>query len=348
MLDKKQIQTLREHLERAQNPIFFFDNDPDGLCAFLLLQRYIGRGKGVAIRGAPAMSKDYFRKVVELNADYIFVVDRVLVSEEFFKEVEKINLPVVWIDHHDIQKNLPEFVDYYNPVSEKNFPTSYFCYQVSQKKEDLWLAIAGCISDAFVPDFYKEFQEKYPDLSIDSDDALKIRYNSDIGKLEMLFRFGLKDKTTNVINMIKFLIKVKTPYEVLEGGKKNYQMHKRFNDIEKKYKKLVEKGISVGKDSGRVLFLRYSGDLSISSELSNELKYKFPEKIIVVAYVDESKGKSNISVRGENVKGKVLKILENFENSSGGGHENAVGVQIRKNDLEKFEEIFRKELDRKI
>ena len=45
MLTKKQVEDIKEHLEKAQNPIFFFDNDPDGLCSFLLMQRYLGRGK---------------------------------------------------------------------------------------------------------------------------------------------------------------------------------------------------------------------------------------------------------------------------------------------------------------
>jgi single-stranded DNA-specific DHH superfamily exonuclease len=39
MLNDKQIDEIREHLEKAQNPLFFFDNDDDGLCSFLLLQR---------------------------------------------------------------------------------------------------------------------------------------------------------------------------------------------------------------------------------------------------------------------------------------------------------------------
>lgn len=32
MLTEKQISEIREHLEKAQNPLFFFDND-DGLCS---------------------------------------------------------------------------------------------------------------------------------------------------------------------------------------------------------------------------------------------------------------------------------------------------------------------------
>jgi hypothetical protein len=52
---------------KVMNPIFFFDNDNDGLMSFLLLQRYIGRGKGVVIRSFPDLNVSYYRKVVELK-----------------------------------------------------------------------------------------------------------------------------------------------------------------------------------------------------------------------------------------------------------------------------------------
>ena len=71
MLTQKQIKEIKEHLEKAQNPVFFFDNDSDGLCSFLLLSRWMNRGKGVAVKSFPDLNEGYFRKVDELNADYI-------------------------------------------------------------------------------------------------------------------------------------------------------------------------------------------------------------------------------------------------------------------------------------
>jgi len=38
MLSNEQFEEIRNHLERAQNPVFFFDNDADGLSSFLLLE----------------------------------------------------------------------------------------------------------------------------------------------------------------------------------------------------------------------------------------------------------------------------------------------------------------------
>ena len=341
MFTKKQINEIKNHLSKAQNPLFFFDNDPDGLCSFLLLQRFIGRGKGVAIKTFPELSAEYFRKVNELNADYIFVLDKPLISDEFFKEAMQINIPVVWIDHHETNvKKIPKFVNYYNPLlnsSKTNEPVTYLCYKITNKKDDLWIAAAGCISDRYVPDFYSEFEKAYPDLSVSSDssDAAEIYYNSQLGKIIKLFSFALKDRTSNVVSMLKFLMKVKTPYEILEENNKNYLMYKRLREIDKKYKKLLHKAIDSAGNKN-LLFFQYGGDLSISSDLANELRYKFQDKIISVAYL--SGEKVNLSLRGEKVRELALSAIKDLKGATGGGHEKAVGVKVRLEDLKQFRE----------
>jgi len=347
MLTKTQIKGIKEHLEKAQNPIFFFDNDPDGLCSFLILQRYCGKGKGVPIRSFPELNAEYFRKVNELNADYIFILDKPVVSEEFFREVEKHNIPVVWVDHHTVNKGLvPTFVDYYNPVFNKkksNEPVTALCYQITNKKDDLWLAVVGCISDGFFPDFYEDFEKKYPDLAIKTKEAFNVLYKSQTGKIARILSFGLKDRTTNVINMLRFLMKVKSPYEILEENSKIPSLYRRFMQIDSKYQRLLEKAICLGKRADKFLFFQYSGDLSISGELANELMYAFPEKIIVVAYIKGAK--ANISMRGKNSRMIFLEAIKNLENATGGGHDIAVGGQIKSEDVKRFRENLEKVLN---
>src|SRR3989344_737470 len=302
MLTKKQVQEIKEHLAKAQNPLFFFDNDQDGLCSFLLLQRYIERGKGVSIKSFPDLSVEYFRKVHELKADYVFILDKPIVSNEFIAEAEKVNVPIVWIDHHITERGLiPGFVNYYNPTQNKkksDEPVTVLCYQVTGKKDDIWIAVIGCISDRYVPKFYKNFQKKYPNLTIASKEPLDIFYKSGIGKIAKILGYGLKDTTSNVVSMLKFLMKVKSPDEILVENSKNYLMHHRYAQLELKYRRLLEKATSLGKNKrtsksghseGKMLFFQYGGDLSISGELANELSYIFPEKIIVVVYVKGAK-----------------------------------------------------------
>ena len=137
MLTEKQIQEIREHLNKAQNPLFFFDNDVDGLCSFLILRRYCEKGKGVAIKSFPDLTVEYFRKVHELNADYIFVLDKPIISKEFFEEAEKFNIPIVWIDHHDISTKNPDFVNYYNPSLNKSKIAPQLIYVIKFQKKKM-------------------------------------------------------------------------------------------------------------------------------------------------------------------------------------------------------------------
>ena len=347
MLTEKQIKEIKEHLEKAQNPLFFFDNDLDGLCSFLLLQRYIRRGKGVPIKTFPEFDASYFRKVSELNADYIFILDKPVVAEGFWKKAREVNIPVVWIDHHEIQEAFPEFVNYYNPLYDENLekkkdtteaePVSVVCYQVANKKDDLWIAVIGAIADRFMPDYYSEFKKKYPDLSFESEKitAFDILYKADIGKIAKIMDAGLKDKTSNVIGMLKFLVSSKTPYDVLNESGKNYLMHRRFKQIEKKYQKLLQMALDEYNPKDKILFFQYGGNLSISAELSNELSYKFPDKYIIVMMI-KTDVKVSISARGKGIKRIILEAVKGLEDARAGGHKNAVGGNIRVGDLEKF------------
>ncbi len=342
MLTKKQLQEIREHLNKAQNPAFFFDNDQDGLCSFLLLQKYIGRGKGFPIKTSPALTKDYLRKIDEFNSDYVFVLDKPEISKEFVEEIEKRNIPLVWIDHHEIHLDkIHAYANYYNPLfqkDKKSEPVTFICYNVSQRKEDMWLAIAGCISDNFVPDIYNEFMKDFPELCKEDDSAFNIFYGSGIGKIARIMGFGLKDTITNVLSMVRFLISCKGPYDFLEEGNKNRLIHKRFNEVDKKYNKILDRA-KKSIDSSNLLFFTYSGEISMSSDVANSLQYLYSDKFIVVLYIKESR--ANASARGKNVRDIILKAIEGLEGATGGGHENAVGAQIRKEDIPEFEKRIR-------
>jgi len=102
MLTEKQVKEIRTHLEKAQNPLFFFDNDPDGLCSYLLLRRAYGKGKGIPVRSFPDLNVGYFRRIEELNSDYVFILDKPIVSEEFLKEAE------ITLSKNELLRRLPK------------------------------------------------------------------------------------------------------------------------------------------------------------------------------------------------------------------------------------------------
>ncbi len=351
MLTEKQIKEIREHLARAQNPLFFFDNDDDGLCSFLILQRFIGRGKGVAIKSFPDLNESYYRKVNELKPDYIFILDKPVVSEAFLKKAEEENIPVVWIDHHEVEEPCMKtrvsltspisLFSYYNPYNndKSHEPVSYLCYKIVNEKKDIWLSIIGCISDCYLPNFYSEFEKKYPDLAKKNPkSAFELLYDSEIGRIARILDFSLKDTTTNVVKMMKFMMKVKGALDILEENSKTKQILKRYEEVNSKYQELVKKAREQA--GNKMVYFQYGGSLSLSSNLANQISYEFPDKVVVMVYL---KGDvANISVRG---KGDILKLtlkaIEGIEGATGGGHKHATGAKMNVSDLP----VFRKRVE---
>ncbi len=335
---EKEVKEIQDHLEKAQNPLFYFDNDQDGLSSYLLLRRFIERGNGVPVKTSP-LDLDYYRRVEEFSPDYIFILDQPTVSNEFFEKLRETNLPVVWIDHHENNiQEIPAWVNYYNPLyneTKLNEPVTALAYQITKRKEDLWIAVLGCIADKFIPSFYSDFLEKYPELGLKSKDAFEILYDSSIGKIARIIGSGLKDRTSLVMQMIRFLIKVKTPEEVLEENSNNAFFHQRFTFIDLKLKKYLKKAREEYENNG-FLFFKYSGETSMSADIANRLSHEFKGIVIVVAFVKGAR--VNLSIRGKAVKEKILKILESLPFATGGGHNDAVGAQVGVDQLEEFEE----------
>ena len=349
MLTQKQIDEIREYLEKAQNPLFLFDNDVDGLASFLLLRKFCGRGKGVAIKSFPELSDAYARKISEFNSDYIFVLDKPLIDKGFIDSANEMNVPIIWIDHHPVTENSrAQGVHYFNPLlgdEASTEPTSYLCYKVAKRKEDEWIAMIGCLADWFIPPFAEDFTEKNPGIFSLTKNPAKALYETDLGKIVKLLNFALMDRTSNVVKMLRNLLTIENPKELLDNTPKTNSIYRRYKQINRKYEKIIEKAKEMGRDyTKRLLFFQYGGELSLSSELSNELYYNFPDRVVVIAYIKGTK--VNASVRGSvNVRDLITKALENIESTSG-GHEHACGATLGVEDLPKFRDNLLKLMNR--
>jgi len=349
MLTQEQIAEIREHLEKAQNPVFFFDNDIDGLMSFVILRRYLGRGKGVAIKSFPELDGSYIHKAEEFNSDYIIILDKPIVSNGFLDEAKKRNLPILWVDHHEVDSSYSgDNLSYYNPIfshDKSSEPTSYIAYKISMKKEDIWFAMAGSIADNYMPEFKDEFSKLYPELwKKEINSAFQALYETDFGKIIQMLAFALKDRTSSVVNMTNFLISVNSPSDVFIENEKNSKILKRYSQVYKIYSKLLENAKNIARSSRKVIFFHYGGDLSMSADLANELSYRFPGKIILVAYIKGTY--ANVSIRGRiDVRKITLEAISNFEGATGGGHKNATGAKVKVEDLPKFREFFERSVE---
>ena len=109
-LSKAQITQIRDHLDNCKNPLFFFDDDQDGLCSFLQLYRYKKEGKGIIVKTTPKLDSIFVGKVREYQPDKVFILDVAVVEQDFLDEMK---VPVIWVDHHGPFER--SNVKYFNP-----------------------------------------------------------------------------------------------------------------------------------------------------------------------------------------------------------------------------------------
>jgi single-stranded DNA-specific DHH superfamily exonuclease len=338
---------IKKLLNESENPLFFYDDDPDGLCSYLLLRKYIGRGKGLVVKTSHFVNSSLLKFVEKYYPDKIFVLDTAEVSQDF---VDKAKVPVIWIDHHPLVDI--KGIKYYNP--QKKYPklyvpTSYLCYKIIGEKYK-WIAMIGCIGDYFIPDFFDEFYKKHKDLLIKTKDPGKIAQETEFGKLVRILNFILKGKNILDINKIAdLLLKIKNPYELLNQETKEAKfIYEKYEKINKKYEEIYNKAIKSATKEKLLVFKYPDQDISFTSYLSNALTYRFPDKFIIIAR-EVSSGDSqfetefrmSLRYKKHNLPKILKKSLEGL-NGYGGGHEFACGASIKKKDFNRFIENLKK------
>ncbi len=339
----KNLMKIKDHLDNCARPIYFFDDDPDGLCSFLLFYRNKQEGRGVVVKSTPELSKMFVRSVESYEPDKIFVLDKPRINQDF---IDAINLPIVWLDHHQPQD--VERVEYFNPRlkdDEDNRPTSYWAYKVIKDEEEMWISTVGCVSDWFVPEFIDEFKKKYPKLLPKvSKKPEELLYNSPLGKLCRIFSFVLKGSTKDVLSCVKVLTRIKDPMEIMEKTtSQGKYLYKRFKKVNNEYEPLIN---SIGEDNvkGNIVMFTYTEKtMSFTSDLSNELLYKYPGKLIIIGR--EKSGEMKCSLRSSDLDippliESALKDVEGY----GGGHMHACGACIKLNDFDRFIENLKSQL----
>lgn len=331
MLTKKQLEEIRQKISNSNNPVFLYDNDADGFCSYILFKRWLGRGKGVVIRSYPGIDVRYAQKCVELNADLIVILDKPAIGKDFLEEIKQHNLPIIWIDHHKSEKEDYEHLSVYNPLPKSEEPVTYLAHKITNNKDD-WIALMGCISDHYLPDFAKSFAKNNPSWLSKVSGPFEAYYSSPIGKLAQSINFGLKDSLSHVVTLQATISSLNSPEELQSELDSSSQFAKHYKKIRTKYLSLLEEAFSLGKE--RLIFFQYSGELSVSSELANELSFHFPDKTIVVVYTKG--GISNLSLRGKGVRKKFEQLAKKIKGLTGGGHEEAVGARIPTDEIESF------------
>ncbi len=340
MLKDKDIKAIKGYMDKSENPLIFYDDDCDGLCSYLLFDDYLQRGRGVFVKALPILDTPFLRKVTEYNPDYVFILDMPIVSQEF---IDELNVPIIWVDHHPLLKR--KGVKYYNsmnyPGGDKDSCTS-LCYQITKGK--IWLAMVGSVADWRIPAFTKQFVKEYPGMfDVKIKDPGKGYYETEVGKLVRIFSFILKGNTSDVRKAVGVLRSIESPYEILnQESSKGKFIFKVSKGVENHYDDLLSRALKNINPKSKLINFTYVGKkYSFTSELSNEVMHKNPNKVTVIARETTSEMKISIRAPKLNLLPILAKASEGL-NGRVGGHEHACGGNFIKEDYSVFIERLKK------
>ncbi|MEM4638238.1 MAG: DHH family phosphoesterase [Candidatus Woesearchaeota archaeon] len=352
MLTEKEITEFRNALKSAKRPIIFFDDDTDGLSSFLLFYHYVKNYvediKGIIVKSSPILKDEiYLRRIQEFQPDKVFVLDKPMMHQDF---IDKIKIPIYWLDHHPLQNNSK--VHYFNPLRHKSKdfdpdsrPTTYWAFKIVEEPKDfLWIAMVGCIGDWFIPEFYKEYIKMYPDLwnkNIKIRNPGTVLHETRHGRLCRIIQFNMKGTSKEIQSSINVIKKIKDPYDIIDRKTPEGKfIYKHYEKVNKVYEH-IKSNVKIGKS--RIILFVYNDKYVLTGDLSNEIQYYHPDKLIVIAR--EKTDDMICSLRSENlnVRSILEKSLVGIE-GYGGGHEHACGCSIKKKDFNKFIENIRRNI----
>lgn len=341
VLTPAECKEIRDALDKSARPLFIHDDDPDGTCAFLLLYRYKREGKSFPLKTRPVVDENMVAYVDEYQPDLVVILDIPNVTQDF---LDAMKCPVIWLDHHSVHDR--KKVKYYNP--RKNDPkdissTTINAFYVVQNPDDLWIGMVGGVGDWQLPPFLQEFCLQYPKLLKKTvkrpQDAL---FGSKLGELVKLVSFLLKGRTSDVKRNIKIMTRINDPYEILEGTTSQGKfLLKHATKAKREYDVLLAQAKKSAGRSKFLIFIYPADQTSYTKELSNELLYLYPKKIIIVGRVKNGEYKLSLRSSEKEIPLALEKALEGVE-GYGGGHEHACGTCIKEEDWDTFLSQFKK------
>jgi single-stranded DNA-specific DHH superfamily exonuclease len=357
------LDKIDDKLHHSQNPLFFFHDDPDGVCSYLIFHHYLKEGKGICVKSKAIVDSRFLPSIRKYEPDTIFVLDLANISQDVLNYCSTHKITIVWIDHHDLHHK--QDVIYYNPkmdATEINYPAALVSYEIIKRIIEkqgshfnehprasafLWLSVAGSIGDWHVPYTITSFRKTYPSLiPTDSEHPPEILFDTPLSDVIRFLSFALKGSTTKVNRNIDNLKKIIDPHEIIETSTEPAQkVHKNIQPFLESFWSLYnEVEEKMNTSDSRVFYYEYKSDiLSVSSLVSNQLLYRFPDKIIIIVREKDDEIRGSVRSATVPIRNTLVKTLAHF-NGNGGGHDFACGFSLKADEKDAFLKAFEENL----
>ncbi|MBI5347328.1 MAG: DHH family phosphoesterase [Candidatus Aenigmarchaeota archaeon] len=322
------------------NLIIIFHNDADGIAAAALMSIFLKKQPGLdayLISQPMPIDKNLLQKIkLSLPTKIIFLDLAIDQDMETLKKISGFS-NVLIIDHHQISRNVNgKNIIHYNPRFEKDVyqSCSYLVYKICSKMADiknrLWVAGIGIVGDydfSDSMDIVNEIKNKYPGIS--GEPLLE----SKLGKAVNMISATRATKKLSSEEIVRIIERSGSLDELMKN-----------EDIIGSYRKMETEiaGVMVDfeksseKTHGLILYNLRSA-YNLRSPISTKISEMFPDKLVVVYQNVGSRVK--ISARNQTNRFDVSAILKKAGrgmDALAGGHANAAGATIKKEDWERF------------
>ncbi|MDD3263490.1 MAG: DHHA1 domain-containing protein [Candidatus Nanoarchaeia archaeon] len=329
------IKQIKKEFKQIKNPYIFFDNDADGFCSFYQIAKYFDTFSFTMVKDRPLIDERFSYKLDETSFDAIIILDIAKVDESFLKKYS--GYKIIWIDHHPQSeiKSRNNLIILNSTDFKKDYPTSMLVYKIF-KKEKLAMII-GCISDWYIDRTIKSSIKKLQlDQLINKKETPgEILFDSSLGEKILFLNFSLKSNVTSFKRYILELLEI----NLLNLDTEENPFFKKAKRIYDKYYAICNYKPLINDD---LYYLKYYEDVSVSTEVSNFLLVKYPKKkIIIVARDAIDKISMSLRSNGHVNLTELMSYVFSQMNGFGGGHNNASGCSIAKDDEDFFIEIIK-------
>ena len=347
------INDFKEKLLSLKNESFFIvgDADCDGICATTIMKRlldYLGIENHYYI---PSRSKDGYGinnelvdRAIENNFNVLLTVDNGMSSKDVFDYAKEKNLYTLIIDHHEYNE-IPDVLAYLHPdilpEGYKELSAGGICGLLSTYfyEDDLSQVYAGLATLADmvgVLDYNRYLLTKMMDI-INSKRIYQINYlDEDINHTYESLTFNVIPKINsisrlngNVNNLVTYL---------LSDDKTCKLMSKKINELNTKRKSLsksmYEKTLELIDENAEIIII-YEPSFSegLCGLVANRLLHTYQKPCLILCDSGEYIKGSGRSIEGFD----FYSFLSNYDKyDSFGGHPNAIGLSINKNEYDDF------------
>jgi len=333
-------KTFIENLKSSDKIILVHHKDADGTYSAAIITialKRMNKKIGKIITGTTENSNEIVKSIEKYNK--VIIVD--IGIDLLFKELNKLDKEILYIDHHlTVDSKLSEKIVYMNPRLENDKiyqPATYVVYKFFSQLVDIsnkeWLAVIGTIGDYGYEDC-RDLLDKYITVD-DKRDIWKTKYGkAAIETVGAATEIGFD-------NLLKVLVEAKSFEEVIEN-KKIKIAYGKYQTLYENAKKRFWENAEKFADANLIFSVLSSKVERVGSAIATESSTRYPNKIIFL--LEKIDGFYKIHARYQKGKINLGKLLR--EMGVGGGHGPAAGGKIKIKDLDNFKERLIGELRR--